>query len=113
MREIKFRGKSLTLDNRWIYGSYLTRINSRGGQEHLIVELNGNEFPIDIKTLGQFTEPHDKNGKEIYEGDIMQYRDEQKKEYGDNFVVAKMNNDYLIENWTIVGNIYENKDLLK
>lgn len=68
-REIKFRGFSSD-SNKWIYGylnkpfddvtQIIEKIPSNASQMSLVV--NGSE--------GQFTGLFDKNGKEIYEGDI-------------------------------------------
>lgn len=55
MREIKFRAKSL--DGRW----FLWSINS---------PIDIHNLAIDWDTLGQYTGLKDKNGKEIYDGDI-------------------------------------------
>ena len=56
MREIKFRAK--TLDGQWFYW----KINDK---------IDYSSLAIDWETLDQFTGLVDKNGKEIYEGDIL------------------------------------------
>lgn len=68
MREIKFRGR--TPSGKWVYGD----LHLHTPFPH-IHSTRGDKAKIDTDTIGQFTGLHDKNGKEIYEGDVLFVRE--------------------------------------
>lgn len=130
----KFRGLSIDENNKgkWQYG-YLIEDT---GQSFIINEvIEGNEqyitigswYPVRPDTVSQSTGLHDKNGKEVFVGDIIKctrgcpHEVYLEKEYGGKYIggMPAVYLKGLLEGyaWTgdekIIGNVYQNPELLE
>lgn len=121
-REIKFRGKQID-DGRWVKGGiwYFDGRPERIDEAKIFVlspdgkgvyRVTG--IDVDSDTVGQYTGLKDKNGVEIYEGDML-------KTVFEKPIQVYWNNEMSCfyplvslrpESVEVIGNIYENPELL-
>lgn len=119
MREIKFRA---WVNDHWV--DWIPTCKTLGAYNASVIDTDGYTFEEDNPFIvEQYTGLEDKNGKEIYEGDILQIDDHI---LGD-FVVVWHNFGWKIkrsvgyeslsvhksEDCTVIGNIHENPELLE
>ena len=128
MREILFRAKTLK-DVRWIYGDLMRSGTDPDDGEYDIMywddESGWMSEHIDPKTIGMGTGVLDKEGTEIFEGDVVQngeggyfyvvyWRSEDAafrgKQVGSSSTIGL---NYWRKELRIVGNIYDNPELMQ
>ena len=124
MRTIKFRGKRID-NGEWVYGAFYPIKDERvyfiiNNCQSIDFDDNStffNGYKVHKKSVGQFTGLHDKNGKEIYEGDIVTDGVGKYKIIYDLKLAGYQ--PYCIfrddpENYCeVIGNIFENPEILE
>lgn len=124
MREYLFRGK---FGNEWKYGFLSIEPKSLVIKEPYKNE-NSNVWHIDADTVGQYTGMKDKNGKRIFEGDIIDFSDRSdsdgygvvkydasETEFGIEYdnIYESLGKHYYPEDIEVIGNIYDNPNLVR
>ena len=122
MREYLFRGKTIA-NGKWSEGNLLVT------KQGCCITPDATVYvAVDSETVGQYTGMVDKNGKKIFEGDIIDFSD---RSDGDGYGVVKydanetefgieydniyksLGKHYYPEDIEVIGNIHDNPNLVR
>ena len=139
MREILFRGKQ-RVNGEWVYGDFMHGNERKSLRDSIFVydseTQSFDNYVIDSSTIGQYTGLTDKNGKKIFEGDIIKYKNTDGIKFngvaltvigkvvyneknasfaisGKDEIGAKHYDYFPIKNIEVIGNIHDNPELMK
>lgn len=128
MREILFRGKRID-NGEWVEGGYkCEKVGEYFTAVFIVEHLTSGVWEnhrVSPETVGQFTGLYDKNGKKIFEGDIMEGYNMLHPDRKTYQVVYEDNGFYYcdctgctwhpeyIDNCKLIGNIHDHPELLK
>ena len=125
-REIIFRG--MTKSGEWVYGHYCNCIKDNGEIYPAIQQIKDNNIylrEVIPETVGQYTGLIDENDKKVFEGDIVTFKNKDEKLVGEveytncRYGIRSRYISYSLANIklkdgevTVIGNIYEDLELL-
>ena len=142
MREILFRGAQKVDGSKSLYwheGSLVIEKDDYTAEVEYYIQNESGSFLVIPETVGQYTGLTDKNGNKIFEGDILRYYDDEiqivewnkdfsnlmlhtyckyERKKGRKVVIENSDgwnwiHDYPLNKMSIIGNIYDNPELLK
>ena len=125
MREINFRGKRV-VTGEWVYGGWF-----REFFRYPRILTENNDYAVDPETVGQYTGLKDRDGVDIYEGDIIttdlerpylivEYRNgafmlncnDGLDDYYDIFFETSEEPKEVYKYGEVIGNIHDNPELM-
>lgn len=128
MREIKFRAKTIDT-GEWLHGNL--QVPKKEGGGYYMWDTSMWQREVDPETIGEFTSLKDRNGNDIYEGDIISFDYGAGEPVSEDLIEVRFVRGMFAFLWNgdlddecpvsspthewanVVGNIYDNPELIK